>query len=295
MTIDLAAATRFMTAHARLLDRRRFDVLLGNDDPARIFDAVEGYANADGGYGWGLEPDLRSPESQPAGALHAFEAFADAAPATSPRSRALCDWLLGATRPDGGLPFALPLRVPEGSAPFWAGADPDASSLQITAVVAAEAHRVAVHDAAVARHPWLEAATGYCVRQIEALETAPPPMTLAFAVRFLDAAYDAEPRAGELLERLGPFVPGDGLLQVAGGREDEFMRPLDFAPFRGRPARGLLSEDAVASDLERLAGGQRPDGGWTVDFDSYSPAAALEWRGHATVHALVLLRHNGML
>ena len=30
----------------------------------------------------------------------------------------------------------------------------------------------------------------------------------------------------------------------------------------------------------RLAAAQQPDGGWRVDFDSYSPAAALEWRGH---------------
>ena len=35
--------------------------------------------------------------------------------------------------------------------------------------------------------------------------------------------------------------------------------------------------------------------GWTVDFDSYSPAASLEWRGHRTVNALVLLRADGRL
>ena len=40
--------------------------------------AVEAYRNPDGGYGWGLEPDLRSRTSQPGGALHALEAFADA-------------------------------------------------------------------------------------------------------------------------------------------------------------------------------------------------------------------------
>jgi hypothetical protein len=32
-----------------------------------------------------------------------------------------------------------------------------------------------------------------------------------------------------------------------------------------------------------------------VDFVSYSPAATLEWRGHRTVQALVLLRANGLL
>jgi hypothetical protein len=51
----------------------------------------------------------------------------------------------------------------------------------------------------------------------------------------------------------------------------------------------------ISADLERLAGGQREDGGWEVDYASYSPAAELEWRGHATVRALTILKKNGML
>ena len=35
--------------------------------PVDALDTLEGYRNDDGGYGWGLEPDLRAPESQPAG------------------------------------------------------------------------------------------------------------------------------------------------------------------------------------------------------------------------------------
>jgi hypothetical protein len=37
---------------------------------------------------------------------------------------------------------------------------------------------------------------------------------------------------------------------------------------------------------------EREDGRWSVDFQSYSPAAALEWRGYATVRALSVLRAN---
>ena len=51
----------------------------------------------------------------------------------------------------------------------------------------------------------------------------------------------------------------------------------------------------VEAEVERLADAQLPDGGWRVDFASYSPAATLEWRGHRTVQALVVLRANGAL
>jgi hypothetical protein len=68
--------------------------------------ALDGYRNPDGGCGRGLEADLRSPESQPAAAGHAFEVFEDIAPETAPQANALCDWLESVTQPDGGLPFA---------------------------------------------------------------------------------------------------------------------------------------------------------------------------------------------
>src|SRR5829696_6170413 len=111
MTVDLAAAADFLASSARVLDRRRFDLLFGDGDAGAVLAAVDGYRNPDGGYGWGLEPDLRSRTSQPGGALHAFEAFADAAPVVTERARELCDWLDAVSLPDGGLPFALPVPI----------------------------------------------------------------------------------------------------------------------------------------------------------------------------------------
>ncbi|MGY1823613.1 hypothetical protein [Geodermatophilus sp. SYSU D00079] len=295
MSVDLSAATDFMAAHARLLDRRRFEHLFGDGEGDAVLTAVEAYRNPDGGYGWGLEPDLRSRTSQPGGALHAFEAFADAAPATTGRARELCDWCAAASLPDGGLPFALPVPDLAGCAPFWVSADGTSSSLQITAIVAATAAQVAAHDPAVAGHPWLARATAYCLAAVRRLGPEPHALELAFAVRFLDTVHATHPEAGELLDRLGRHVPADGLVHVAGGADDEFMRPLDFAPHPGSPARALVSPEAVERELERLAAQQQDDGGWRVDFDSWSPAAALEWRGHRTVEALTLLRANGAL
>ncbi|HEV2779394.1 MAG TPA: hypothetical protein VGX25_08325 [Actinophytocola sp.] len=295
MTVSLAAATSFLTTHGRLLDRRRFALLLGETDASAVLDAVDGYRNPDGGYGWGLEPDLRAPESQPGGALHAFEVFEDVAPVTTPRAVELCDWLAGITLPDGGLPFALSVADPAGCAPFWAQADPSRSALQSTAFAAGAALRVAAHDPAVAAHPWLKTATRYCMDAIAALTTAPFAIELCFAVGFLDAAHDTHPEAAELLGHLGRFIPDDGLVHVDGGADDEYMRPLDFAPTPDRPARMLFSREVIDAELRRLADQQQEDGGWHVDFGSYSPAAALEWRGYATVRAVSILRRNSAI
>jgi len=294
MTIDLAVAADFMAAHARVLDCRRFELLEGGENAAGVLGALDGYRNPDGGYGWGLEPDLRSPESQPGSAHHAFEVFAEVAPATTPHAPTLCDWLDSVTLPDGGLPMALPLGIDAGSAPWWSSADPEVSSLQITTVATAEAQRVAARDREVAEHPWLERATNYCLDAIDAMDEAPFAYVLAFSIRFLDAVHDTRPEAAGLLEKLAEHVPADGRIRVTGGTEDEALHPLDIAPYPDRPARELFSPDVVAADLERLAGLQQDDGGWTVDYQKISPAGSLDWRGYATVRAVDILRRNGL-
>jgi hypothetical protein len=298
MSIDLRAASAFMTTHARLLDRQRFRLPLGESEPGGVLAALEAYRNADGGYGWGLEPDLRAPESQPGGALHAFEAFAEVAPATSPRAAELCDWLAAASLPDGGLPFALPVADAAGCAPFWAEADATVSSLHITSAVVAMAHRVAAYDPAVARHPWLAAATRYCLGDIAGLDEPRSALELLYVLGFLDAltgSDGSEPDAAAHLQRMAAAIPPSGELPVEGGAADEKVRPLDLAPWPDRPVRRHLHPEAVAADLDRLAAGQADHGGWEVDYAAWSPAAALEWNGYATVRAVAVLRANGRL
>jgi hypothetical protein len=294
LPVDLAAASRFIISHARLLDRRRFAVRFEDGDPALALAALDAYRNPDGGYG-ALEPDLRAVESQPVGAMHAFEVFEDVAPVTSPRAADLCDWLAAASLPDGGLPFALPIGDATATAPFWAGADPTVSSLHITAAVAAVAQRVARHDPAVAAHPWLGTATRFCLATMAAQDGPAHTLELMYGLRFLDALVGRTgvAEAADVLARWAESIPADGMLPVEGGLADEVIRPLEFSPAPATPLRKFLADDVVAADLDRLAAGQREDGGWDIDFRAYSPVAALEWRGYATVEAVAVLRAHG--
>ncbi len=298
MTTNVAAAMAFVATHARILDRHRLRLVLDPDSaPAadQALAALAAYRNADSGYGWGLEPDLRSTESQPGAALHAFEVWAEARSPVGPDAEQLCDWLASVSLPDGGLPFALPVTDPAGCAPWWAEADSSVSSLQITAAVATNAHRVAAHDPRVSAHSWLRNATGYCLNAIGALDAAPHAYVLSFSLRFLDTVAETAPGAPALIERLLGFLPSSGVLPVAGGADGEMLRPLDYAPDPGSAVRTLLPPSSLSADLKRLIGLQQPDGGWPVDWASSSPAAALEWRGYVTVRALAHLRRNGRL
>jgi hypothetical protein len=278
----------FITANARLLDRHRTDLAIGRGDPEAALAVLAGYRNADGGFGWALEPDLRAPGSQPVAALHAFEVFEEVAPVTSPMAVGLLDWLGTVALPGGAVPFALPGAATAGSAPMWGSADTTSPSLHMTAVSLGIAHRVGRHDRAVAVHPWLRRATDWAMAEIQALDGPRDAIEFRFVLQLLDALD-----ASDELERLGAHLPEDGTMAVSGGTPDEAMRPLDFSPEPDRPLRALIDRRAIEADLDRLEAEQLDDGGWDVDWAHWSPAGGLEWRGWATVRALRILSRNG--
>jgi hypothetical protein len=287
---DIDRILDFVASNARLLDRHRAALAVGTGDPEAALAVLAGYRNADGGFGWALEPDSRAPASQPVAALHAFEVFEEVAPVTSPMAAALLDWLDAVALPGGAVPFALPGAASAGSAPMWHGADTTSPSLHMTAVVLGIAHRVARHDRAVAAHSWLQRATGWALAEIAALDGPRDAIEFRYVLQLLDAL-----EASDELERLGAHLPADGTMAVSGGKPDEAMRPLDFSPEPNRPLRALLDPQAVEADLDRLEAEQHDDGGWDVDWAHWSPAGELEWRGWATVRALRILRGNGRL
>lgn len=304
---DIAAADSFLATHARVLERHRLALLLGRPGAAAaVVAATSAYRNADGGFGWGLEPDLRAPGSQPAGAYSGFEllaeltahadpaADADALAAARALATGLADWAQRVALPGGALPFALAgAAAAPGTAPWWAAGDPAEPSLHITAGIVTLAHRGGL----VGDHAWVEAATVWCLEQIAASADPPPGggYTLAFVLGLLDALAPERPAAQVELERMAAFLPADGALPVSGGEDGERLRPLRVSPQPDRPLRALMPAAAIAADLDALAREQRADGGWTVDFPSSSPAAAVEWRGIATIEALTLLRDHGRL
>ncbi|MDO8189365.1 hypothetical protein Q5424_25825 [Conexibacter sp. JD483] len=304
---DIAAADSFLATHARVLERHRLALLLGRPGAAAaVVASVGAYRNADGGFGWGLEPDLRAAGSQPAGAYSAFELFAELAEHADPAADAealaaaralatgLADWADTVALDGGALPFSLAGAADApGTAPWWAGADPAEPSLHITAGILRLAHLSGL----AGDHPWVEAATVWTLEQVAASDGPPPGggYTLAFVLGLLDALAPERPAAQAELERMAALVPADGALRPGGEDDDERLRPLRVSPSPRRPLRALMPAEAIAADLAALAQEQREDGGWTVDFPSSSPAAAVEWRGIATIEALTLLRDNGAL
>jgi hypothetical protein len=283
MPVDHAAAENFIWSAARLVDRHRYSLLFKGGPAEAVIDALRGYRNPDGGFGHALEPDLRSPGSQPAPTLYALEILNEAGAADGELARSARAWVERVAASDGGIPSVLPGFEDYPHAPWY---QPEPGSVLTLALAAA------LHAGGVTADEWLDRATGWCWRAIETNER-PGGYWLKYACAFLDAAPD-EQRARAAVESLATRADATAVAPV-GGVEGEALRPLDLSPRPGSRSRGLVSEAQVEGHLDLVESEQQEDGGWIFDWLAWSPAQTTDWRGNVTIRALTWLRDNERL
>jgi hypothetical protein len=277
MSIDIDAARAFLQAHARVLERRRYDHLFEGGPREPVLDALRAYRNDDGGFAHAVEPDMRAPISQPVGIHTVMEILHEVGAHDDPMIGPAADWLQTITREDGGIPFVLETEAPH--APWWQYSD--ASSHTQTAANAAALHNLNVS------HPWLDGADEFLFARIAQLNGSSDDIgvgyDLLFSIHFLDAHPDSA-RAEAALEALSPLPTAE--------HGSERPSALDLSPVPGTRSRRHLD---VERDLDALEQAQDEDGGWHVPWGDWNPAATVEWRGIATLNALITLRANGRL
>ena len=281
MPIDRAAAEQFIWSTARLVDRHRYAMLFGDGPAQPVVEALRGYRNPDGGFGHGLEPDLRCPSSQPAPTLYALEILNEAGAADDELARGARGWIASISAPDGGVPSVLPGFEDYPHAPWFA---PGPGSVLTFGLAAA------LHAGGEADDEWLARVTDWCWEAI-ATNQQPRGYWLKYACAFLDAAPDDD-RARRAIAKLADRVdPSAGA--VTGFVEGEALRPLDLSPRPDTRSRGLVTQAQVDAHLGAVESEQRQDGGWTFDWLAWSPAQTNDWRGNVTIRALAWLRDNG--
>jgi len=282
---DFNAAAAFIAANARVIDRRRFQRLFGDDDAEPVRDAVAAYRNDDGGFGHALEPDCRAPGSQSLAVEMALRIMDEAGAWDENLVRGACDWLAAVAPPEGGVAFVEPTLAGWPHAPWWVAEEGHPASVIATALIAGTLH------ARGFSHPWLDRATELTWTLIDGLAD-PGPYDMRAVFSFLRHVPDRE-RAREVFGRVGPLILDRKLVTLDPETPGEVHFPLDFAPEPDSLGRELFDEATIKANLDHLAQAQLDDGGWTFNWLAWSPAAEREWRGFLTVDALRILRANG--
>ena len=282
-TPDFDAAAGFMAGHARVLDRRVFQRLFQGGAPGPVRDAVAAYRNDDGGFGHGLEPDIRTAASQPAATEMALRLMDLTDEWDTMMVKGAIDWLAAIAPAEGGAGFAEPSVADGPHAPWWVPAE--GASLIQTGQIAGLLYARAFS------HPWLNRATELMWERIGTL-TEPNGYEMFGVLAFLQHVPDRS-RAQAAFDRVGPLILERNLVALDPDAAGEVQTPLEFAPLPDSIARALFDHATIAAHLDHLAAAQRDDGGWMFNWLAWSPAAEADWRGFLTVDALRVLRANG--
>lgn len=279
-------AQDFIWRNARLLDRQRFRFLFAGGLGEAVLTALSAYQNADGGFGNALEPDMRSPDSQPVACEVALQVL-DEAGIDGDLVQDLCDFLDTITTEEGGVPFVLPSVRAYPHAPWWETDDHPPASINPTAGIAGLLHKHGV------RHRWLERATEYCWSAIAA-SPSEEVHELAATIAFLQHAPDRA-RAERAFAPIGERILAKGLVALDPSDTGYVKKPLDWAPSPDGLCRRLFSDTVIAAHLDGLAATQAEDGGWPIAWPAVGPGGEMEWRGSVTVAALKTLQAYGRL
>lgn len=284
MPVDVDAAEGFILANARLLDRHRLAVLRHGAPVSAVLQALRPYRNPDGGFGHGLEPDVRAPDSEPASTLHALEVLLSVGAVDDPMIDTAGQWIGSIAHPDGGLPFVMPTSTAYPHAPWMV---PSSGGSHLTFAIAGALWRSG------GTAPWLPLGTAWCWARLEGPDQL-DGYWLKFALAFLDSVPDSR-RAGAAIDALGSQLDDDGSLPVPGGTARERLTPLTLSERPDGRSRALFSQAQIEADLELLERGQQDDGGWSFDWLAWSAGQSVEWRGALTLRALITLAEHGRL
>jgi hypothetical protein len=290
MDNSFAVADRFLLNQARLLERRLFAALFLGQPAAHVAGALRGYQNDDGGFGHGLEPDIRCPASLPVYVENAFQALAAAGASDDGMIGRACDYLgqVAKTAGAGGaVPPALPVIEAFPRAAHWSDWA-YAPGLNPTAGLVGLLHQLG------ADHPWRAEGTDWCWQQLESGAAIGDAHSLSEVMVFLEHVPDRE-RADRHAAQIARHFGDIPMFQLDPDAEGYGLGPLALAPAAGSRWRSLFTDAQLDGHLDKLARNQQPDGGWPILWDPPSEAARLEWRGIVTLQALRTLTSYGRM
>lgn len=296
-----ARARAFIATDARPHDRALFAFHFAGAPAAPALAALDRYQNADGGFGHGLEPDVRTPVSSAIATATGLADLAELGCSSADERVARAVAYLRATLDPATHTWRIvPPAVNDAPhAPWWHDAGNDLANGFGAFTVNPRAELVGLlwRYADLVPRPWLEDLTERVTATIEGREL--DWHDLLSAARLVETpALPATARARllpPLRAEAGRQVGSDAASWEAYGPQPAALVRSPNSPFAD------IFPDALAANLDYIIGRQAETGAWTPNWSwgpEYPDAWALarrEWSGRLTLDTLTTLRAFGRL
>jgi len=279
--MDFEKAATFIWQNGRLLERRLFDLFFRGGSKEDVLKVLKAYQNEDGGFGHALEPDLRTPESQPLFAEFALRTLYEARIRDQELALRVCGYISQTADLGQGIAVITASSRHFPRAPHWnnpASEQPDFSRLSGI---------VGLLNWQGIRHPWLDRAIGACLDDIRTAEYED-----AHTIQHAFCLLESLPQTDEVLAlraKLADELFRARFFILEAPPREYGLTPLDFAPLADSYCRSLFPDDVIRDHLKALAAQQQEDGGWPISWEPPGEMARLEWRAYRTLRSLLTL------
>jgi hypothetical protein len=291
-------AVDFMKSRARPLEKALYACYFEGVAAAGVLDELAKFQNGDGGFGHGLEPDIRLDDSSVIATTIAFQRFRELkAPADHPMIAKACRYLLSTYDAQHLNWPIIPSNIDDAPhAPWWVhGGDLEKSMSNPRAEISGYLHDYPQHFPKEMREVVTESVVNYLLSQpdqmemhdllcyIRLWETQNPPeitktMVLEKLSRIVDNAVERNPEEWKNYGLPPLAVIATPESPFAGAFADEIPRNLDFI---------------IESQSE--GGTWGPNWSWGDQWADVWEQAKRDWTGYLTLENLRKLRAFGRI
>jgi len=279
--MDFEKAATFIWQNGRLLERRLFDLFFRGGSKEDVLKVLKAYQNEDGGFGHALEPDLRTPDSQPLFVEFALRTLHEARIRDRELALRVFEYVSRMADPDRGIATVTASSRHYPRAPHWSNPayeQPDFSQL---AGIIGLLYWQGIRD------PWLDRAIGACLDHFRTVqyEDAHLIQNAFYLLECLPQTEEVLALRAKLADEL--FRARFFILEAPP--REYGLTPLDFAPLADSYCRSLFPDDVIRDHLKALEAQQQEDGGWPISWEPPGEMARLEWRAYRTLRSLLTL------
>lgn len=295
-------AARFMREEARPLERALFAYHFEKGSRTNVLAALVPFQNPDGGFGHGLEPDIRAPSSSVIATVTALDILRRIrADEDTPGLPAALAYLVGAYDVASERWPIVPPEVEDAPhAPWWSYADSQESFRGFWANPRASVIAYLLQFRRLAPSPFNEGARQALVDDLMRYSQRMEMHDLLAFVDLLETEGLPREQYESILDKLRRALPHSVALEPQEW-DGYGLQPLQVVYYPGSPLAGVIDQTIIDANLDYRIDGQQGDGSWVpnwswdfIDASAWA-AAEREWRGILTLRALRTLRAYGRI
>lgn len=279
--MNFEKAANFIWTNGRLLERRVFEYHFFGGSERNILNAIKAYQNEDGGFGHALEPDLRTPESQPLYIEFGLRTLYDTKIQDSELAYKACDYVSHNTDLKKGIATITASSSSYPRAEHWKNPiATEASFSRLTSLVGLLKWQGL-------KHPWLNNAVDICLNDISSTRYD-DAHTILNAFCLLESVPQTD-EVKRIYSKLSAELFHANFFCLEAPPRSYGLTPLDFSPTSGSYCRRIFTERTIQEHLKVLESQQEEDGGWGIQWEPPGELAKSEWRAYLTLKSLITL------